>query len=204
MFPEAINDQTRGVLAEVGACSFVSDFYLAGGTALALHLGHRESVDLDFFSQKRFDGSALKKELSRIGTFSVTSEDNTTLNGILNNVRISFFHYDYDLLYSLIPFEKIMLADARDIAAMKIDAVSSRGSKKDFVDIYFLMQEYGLLALIKFFEEKYKHIKYNKLHILKSLTYFIDADVEPDPIMIKYTEWGEIKKVIQEAVKGLL
>lgn len=204
MFPKAINRQTGGVLAQVGACNFINDFYLVGGTALALHLGHRESVDLDFFSQERFDGATLKKELSRAGIFTVTSEDDTTLNGILNDVRVSFFHYDYNLTYPLISFEKIMLADARDIAAMKIDAVSSRGSKKDFVDIYFLMQEYGLPALINFFEEKYKDIKYNKLHILKSITYFIDADSEPDPIMIKQTKWGEIKKSIQEAVKGLL
>jgi len=119
---------------------------MAGGTALAIQLGHRESID---------------------------------------GVKLSFFYYEYRLLFPLIDFENINLADARDISAMKIDAISSRGSKKDFIDIYFLMKKYGLPDIIDFFMEKYSEVKYNKLHILKSLNYFEDAEKEPELRMIK-------------------
>ncbi|MEK7161153.1 MAG: nucleotidyl transferase AbiEii/AbiGii toxin family protein, partial [Patescibacteria group bacterium] len=95
-----------------------------------------------------------------------------------------------------IDFENAKLADERDIAAMKIDAVSSRGSKKDFVDLYFLLEKYSLPELIDFFEKKYSNIKFNKLHILKSLTYFEDAEKEPMPEMLKQANWDSIKKKI--------
>jgi len=174
---------------------------MAGGTALAIQLGHRESIDLDFFSQKYFSTNKLKNKISSIGEFTVEYEDDITLDGILDGVKLSFFYYEHKLLFPLIDFEKIKLADAKDISAMKIDAVSSRGSKKDFVDIYFLMQEYGLPEILTFFTEKYKGVKYNKLHILKSLSYFEDADKEPELRMLKNIEWTEIKKVISKEVQ---
>jgi hypothetical protein len=94
--------------------------------------------------------------------------------------------------------------DERDIAAMKIDTISARGSKKDFVDIYFLMQKYSLTQLISFFEEKYKNIKYNKMHILKSLVYFADADSDPDPLMLVDFDWGKIKLFIEHETKKII
>jgi hypothetical protein len=87
-------------------------------------------------------------------------------------------------------------ADERDIAAMKIDAVSSRGSKKDFIDIYFLLEKYSLSDLLEIFEKKYAAIKFNRVHILKSLSYFEDAESEPMPIMLKPISWEDVKKKI--------
>jgi len=99
-------------------------------------------------------------------------------------------------------FGGIKIADEKDIACMKIDAISSRGSKKDFIDLYFLLEKYSLPELISFFEKKYSAIEFNKLHILKSLTYFKDAEDEPMPIMIKNTNWADVKKkIIKEANK---
>lgn len=202
MFSESINEKTRGVLAKVARCAFVKEFYLAGGTALALHMGHRESFDLDFFSQKAFDNALLKQELAASGDLTVTQEDEKTLNGVLDGVRVSFFEYPYDLLFPMVEYGGIELADSRDIAAMKLDAVSSRGSRKDFTDIYVLMRTYSLQEMLGFFEKKYAVIKYNKTHLLKSLSYFDDADNEPALMMREKVSWEEIKSVLKrEAVK---
>ena len=108
---------------------------------------------------------------------------------------------DYGLAFPLLAFSGVKLADERDIAAMKIDAISSRGSKKDFIDLYFLLEKYPLKKLLEFFEKKYINIKYNKLHILKSLVYFEDAESEPMPVMIKKTDWAEVKDLIKKEVK---
>lgn len=177
---------------------------MAGGTALALQLGHRQSIDLDWFSGQDFSNEKIKKNLVLLGNFKLISEENGTIHGALDEIRVSFLHYGYNLLFPLIKFENINLADERDIAAMKIDAVSSRGSKKDFIDLYYLFKKYSLAELIGFFEKKYKNIEYNKLHILKSLSYFDDAESDPTPVMVQDIEWGAIKKVIVDKVKKLL
>jgi hypothetical protein len=200
----AINDKTKLVFEKIIKNNIASEFYLAGGTALAIHFGHRESIDLDFFSQKDFSNSLLKNELSKIGEYFLSGEDAGTLHGTLDGVKLSFLLYKYKLLYPLIDFAGMKLADERDIAAMKIDAISSRGSKKDFIDLYFLLEKYSLDELLMFFENKFKGIGYNKLHILKSLVFFEGADLEPAPIMLKKADWEEVKKRIISKSKNCL
>jgi len=204
MHPESIDKKTKYILEKIGGSFLTKDFYLAGGTALALQLGHRQSIDLDWFSGQDFLNEKIKKNLVLLGNFKLLSEEKDTIHGTLDEIRVSFFHYGYKLLFPLIKFENIDLADERDIAAMKIDAISSRGSKKDFIDLYFLLKNYSLVELIDFFEKKYKNIEYNKLHILKSLVYFDDAENEPMSMMIRDIEWGKIKEVITDKVKKLL
>lgn len=203
MFEQTISQKTKSVLAKIAGSEITKKFYLAGGTALAIHLGHRQSIDLDWFSAKNFSGIKLKKTLSKLGDFELIGEEKGTLHGILDGVRVSFLAYDYKLLFPVIDFKKAKLADERDIAAMKIDAISSRGSKKDFVDLYFLLEKYHLSELIGFFEKKFKDIKFNKLHILKSLIFFEDAEGEPMPIMIKKASWQAIKKRITTETKKI-
>lgn len=205
MYPESINRKTKLVLEKIAGAKIkeLKDFYLAGGTALAIQLGHRESIDLDWFSGKDFSLSLLKKKLSEIGRFSLTDESMGTINGVLDNVKVSFLKYGYKNIYPFKSFLGIKLADERDIAAMKIDAISSRGSKKDFVDIYFLLEKYRLGELIGYFEKKYKGIKYNKLHIIKSLAYFDDAESDPMPIMLKPVSWEKVKVRIKKEVFNL-
>lgn len=204
MYIESIDKKTSRVLEEVKKSGITHDFYLAGGTALALQLGHRLSVDLDWFSAKKFSVAKLKKELSRLGKLEITGEEPGTLHGVLNGVKISFFHYEYKMLFPFVNDGGIKVADARDIAAMKLDTISSRGSKKDFIDLYFLLQEYPLEEIIGFFEKKYRGIKYNKVHILKSLTYFESAERDPMPIMLKRVGWDSVKKNITAAAKHIL
>ena len=205
MYPESIEQKTRAVLEKIANKKFVLPFYLAGGTALAIHLGHRLSIDLDFFTPEVFSVSLVRGELAGLGSFRVTGEsDDGTLNGILNDVQVSFFLYPYKNVYPLIHFEGIFLADERDIAAMKIDAISTRGSKKDFVDLYFLLKKYSLREIINFFEIRYHNVAYNRLHILKSLSYFENAEDDPLPIMLQKVAWQEVKHMITDEAKKLV
>ncbi len=201
---EAINNKTKDVFEKIAKSGLGKKFYLAGGTGLAIQLGHRQSIDLDWFSKDAFFNASVKKELASLGDFTLINESEGTINGELDDTRVSFFYYDYDILFPFVEFDGVKIADKKDIAAMKIDAVSSRGSKKDFIDLYFLLKEYSLAELVSFFEKKYVNIKYNKLHILKSLVYFDDAESEPMPIMIKKHDWEEIKEEIRAKVNELM
>lgn len=204
MYRETLSPETRSVLEKISKQSFIQDFYLVGGTALALHFGHRESIDLDFFSAQDFSLEKLKKELSVIGRYSLTNEEDGTLDGMLDDVKLTFIRYEYPILFPLIDWDGVKLADERDIACMKIDAISSRGSKKDFVDLYFLLEKYSLSELFSFFEKKYSHIEYNKSHLLKSLVYFDDAEEDMSPKMLKDVSWETVKTKIREETRKLI
>lgn len=204
MYQETIAPETRCVLEKISQQDFIHNFYLAGGTALALHFGHRESIDLDFFSPEYFSVEILKKKVSGSGAYYLTNEEDGTIDGVLDGVKLTFLRYEYPLLFPLIDFNGIQLADERDIACMKIDAISSRGSKKDFIDIYFLLEKYSLDELLDFFRRKYSDIEYNTLHILKSLSYFADAEDDPMPKMLKKADWETVKKKISEEAKRLV
>ena len=202
MCEQVISAKTKRLLESLDKIEIIKNFYLAGGTALALQLGHRKSIDLDLFSEKDFSTEELKTVLSQVGKLKVYSEEERTLNANLNGVKISFLGYKYKMLFPLIKYGgNLKLADTRDIACMKIDAISSRGSKKDFVDLYFLLKKYPLKKILSLFDKKYKDIKYSQLHILKSLIYFQDAERDPLPMMLKDAEWDEIKKELQRNVK---
>ena len=202
MCEQVISAKTKRLLESLDKIEIIKNFYLAGGTALALQLGHRKSIDLDLFSEKDFSTEELKTVLSQVGKLKVYSEEERTLNANLNGVKISFLGYKYKMLFPLIKYGgNLKLADTRDIACMKIDAISSRGSKKDFIDLYFLLKKYPLKKILGLFSKKYKDIKYSQLHILKSLIYFQDAERDPLPVMLEDISWSKIKKELQRNVK---
>ncbi len=204
MFEQSVSHETKLVLEKIVRSRLVNNFYLGGGTALALELGHRKSIDLDWFSQTDFSNRHLKEKLSELGKLEIIGEEDGTLHTVLDGVKVTFLRYKYPLLFPLVEFDGIKLADERDIASMKIDAVSSRGSKKDFIDIYFILKKYSLIELIEFFVQKYQGIEYNKLHILKSLAYFTDAESEPMPEMLQKADWEEVKETIRNRVNKLI
>ena len=205
MYEKVINAKTKRVLESLDKIEAIKNFYLAGGTALALQLGHRKSIDLDLFSRKDFSTGELKTILSQIGKLKVYSEEERTLNASINGVKISFLGYKYKMLFPLVEYGKnLKLANIRDIACMKIDAISSRGNKKDFIDFYFLLKEYSLKEILGFFDKKYSGIKYSQLHILKSLIYFQDAEEDPMPLMFESIDWNEVKKELRKGVKEFI
>jgi len=172
MHEKVLAKKTKRLFSKIERTKIPREFYLAGGTALALQIGHRKSLDLDWFTSKSFSTKSLKNQLKNLGKLKIDEEEKGTLNCSLDGIRLSFFEYPYEVLFPFLKYKTIKLADLRDIACMKIDAISSRGSKKDFIDIYFLLKELYLKELLNLFDKKYREIKYNRLHILKSLTYF--------------------------------
>lgn len=185
------------------APSFLSSFYLSGGTALSLQLGHRESEDLDFFSQNSFKPQQIEQELLQFGQLSQTELAEGTLNTFFNSVKLQFLEYPYPLLEPTINWKNIQVSSVLDIACTKLQTVAMRGSKKDFVDIYFLLKKYSLETLFQATQKKYSQINYNQAHILKSLVYFADAEDQPMPRMHQKVEWFEVKTNIIQAVKAI-
>lgn len=206
MFKEILPRKTQKVLAQIGKSPIKDRFYLAGGSAAALHLGHRLSLDLDFFTEKKFESPELEllEDLKKVSDISSLSIAPGTLHCEMNGVRLSFFQYTYPLLYTFHKLENVSIADLREIALMKIVAIADRGSKKDFIDLYFAAKEVmPLPELFSAFQKKYKKINYNLVHIVKALVYFKEADKEKLPKMIKPISWLKIKKYFEAEVKKL-
>lgn len=202
MHEEALTQNTKSILESLDRAGLIKDFYLAGGTALALYYGHRFSIDLDWFSENFSYSPDFRKKLSELGKLSIDNEGEKTFNGVLNGVKISFFEYPYLLIFPKINYrDDIYLASRPDIAVMKLEAVARRGTYKDFLDLYFLLQEYSLDDLLSFLREKFVGIEYNETHLLKSLTYFEDAEKSEFPEMIKEVKWEEVKRTVVSAVE---
>ena len=205
MHQETLTKNTKSLLNTLGDSGVVKDFYLAGGTALALYLGHRFSVDLDWFAQKFNYNLSFRRQLEKLGKLGIDSESKNTFNGALNGVKISFFEYPYPLVAPKAQYKKnIYLASIFDIAAMKMEAIGSRGTYKDFIDIYFLLQRYSLEKILGSVRKKFSNIEYNETHLLKALVYFEDVKKSPRPKLIKQVSWQEITKTIKREVGSYL
>ena len=181
--------------------SFLREFYLSGGTALALQIGHRQSEDLDFFCAQVFAPSKLEQELLALGSLQNTQLAPGTLNSYLNGVKLQFLHYPYPLLKTNESWNNISLSSVADIACTKMQTVAARGNKKDFIDLYFLLQHYSLTELFELLSKKYTDTNYDQTHILKSLAYFADAEDQPMPRMIKPISWEEVKSGLITQIK---
>jgi hypothetical protein len=199
IIPEA-TERVLGILLK----NNIGSFYLAGGTALALHLGHRLSRDLDFFTSEPFDEERLLADLKDVETLSVVSKGRETLHLHIAEIKISFLGYRYPVLFSFGSFMGIQVADPRDIACMKISAIAGRGSRRDFVDLYVTAKQYGLDHLLDLFKKKYSQINFNLIHALKSLTYFKDAEKEPMPKMLTPISWDEIAEFFSQEAPRLV
>lgn len=178
-------------------------FYLAGGTALALQIGHRTSIDFDFYSQKGFVSRQLAQLIVRTFPNAETLfEAKDTLRIEVGMTELSFFYYSYRLLEHLKEFQSISVAGLADIAAMKLAAIVQRGTKRDFIDVYFLLNIYTLGELIDFAIKKYPG--YQPMLILRSLIYFEDAEVK-DTRQLKVLDpnfsWPKAKEKIFAEVK---
>lgn len=204
MFTETLFGNTKSALAILGKSHLMDNAYLAGGTAAALQLGHRISVDLDFFTPEEFDAKELTRSLEKIGKFKLDRQSWGTILGDFEKVKFSIFVYKYPVLFPFKSLFELHIIDLRDIAAMKIDAISTRGIRRDFVDLYFICQKgISLDRILTFYDRKYGTLASNIVHIQKSLVYFIDADATAMPKMIKEAEWVEIKRYFEKEVRKL-
>jgi len=202
MFEKVLSKKAKESLALLGESKILEEAYLAGGTALALQIGHRLSYDFDFFTRKEFDEKMLVQRIKKVvPEFELESVSWRTILGYIQKTRFSLFFYDYSLLFPSRKFLKINIADVRDIAPMKIAAISDRGRKRDFIDLFFIVKIKKVLTLeevLKLYDKKFKLLKQNKLHVFKSLSYFEDADKDEMPKMIEKIKWQEVKKFFKE------
>lgn len=205
MFTKALLPDTLRAIKLISDFPEIKNSYLAGGTALALQLGHRISVDLDFFAQEEFDEAEIATKLASLSKFVAEGTAKWTVWGKIGQTRFSLFYYEYPLLEPPSSFEKIRLASLVDIAAMKIHAIEDRGTKRDFVDVYFLSQKYSLEEMLGFYQKKYSVLEDHLYSILRSLDYFEDAEKENQmPKMLIDVNWEEIKKYFQKETHRLI
>jgi len=160
---------------------------------------------LDFFSEHKFDSFSLIAKLSKIDEFLVTGQEEDTVHGLMGNVKLSFLYYPYSLLEDFHVYEEIKIAGIKDIALMKIVALVQRGTKRDFIDLYFIEKEtIKIEELINLFSQKFEIVSYQPILIYKSLGYFEDADKEITPKMFDGVSWEEIKSYFLQRQKELL
>lgn len=199
---ESVAPHTLGILKTLATLSSFKNFSLAGGTALALQIGHRISVDLDFFSYEEYEVDIVLAEIIGCGyEVKILGKKANNLNLIINGVKTDILKYSYPLLDTIINDGGVRMMSKKDIALMKISAITNRGDRKDFTDLYFLLKEHSLPELMSLYEKKYAHEEL--FHVYKSLTYFDDADKQAPLTMLKEASWNVIKNEISRSVNNL-
>lgn len=199
MYWNVIDNNRYNVLENLIKTITLKDYYLAGGTALALQTGIRESFDFDFFIQNEFDENLLIQELEGLGKLEVSVCRKGTVHAILNNVQLTFLYFPNKLVEPKVEVKEIdglYLASIEDIAIMKLVAISQRGTKKDFFDLYYICNKFNIKIkdVLKMLDKKYDQNKINYSHIIQSLSYFEDAEDENLPkVFIEY-DWNAIKQ----------
>ena len=193
---------TLELLKKLQSIPELADIRLVGGTALAFHLGHRLSIDLDLFGH--FDQETITETLKSktFDDFTIMVEGKAIKHYIINQVKVDLVKYDiYQWLEDVIYDDKIRIAGLKDIAAMKIAAITNRGSRKDFIDLFFLLKTFSIKEIIEFYQLKYPDS--NVFFAIRSLTYFDDAEKGDMPKMLIPTKWEDVKDRIIMEVKQL-
>jgi len=194
---ETVDEGTLGLLKQLQSLSILSEMRLVGGTSLALQIGHRKSIDIDLFGNLSADYENLVDELKTLGEVVSLKNSKNIHSLLINEIKVDIVNYEYKWLTNKITTDNIHLASIEDIAAMKLNAIIGRGSKKDFIDLFFILKDYSLETLIDFYTKKYNDG--STFLVLKSLTYFEDADEQEMPFMFNNIDWQTIKNNIKKA-----
>lgn len=178
----------------------LEDMRLVGGTSLALQYGHRRSVDLDFFGDSTMELEELTMALKeRVDEVVVGSHSKLIKSFFLNGVKVDIVNYKYSWIDDVVIEDGLRLASPKDIAAMKVNAAIGRGTKKDFVDIFYLLKHFSFNDLMHFYLQKYPDG--SEYRALLSMAYFDDADPQPMPYMFDDVDWDTIKQRIRQEVE---
>lgn len=202
LYQQTVSPKLLEILNALMNNPYFGEFYLVGGTSLALQMGHRESIDIDLFGHKELEELELSYFLSGLGKVQILKKSKNILIYTIDGIKVDLVNYRYPWLYPSLNLENLRLADQRDIAAMKLNAISGRGSKKDFIDLHFLLTKYSLAEMIWDYNKKFEDG--SEFLVLKSLTYFDDADLDETPKMYYPIDWEEIKLSVKKEVKNYL
>ena len=188
------------LLKKIMSEKIFSDFHLVGGTSLSLQIGHRNSIDIDLFGNSEINEDLFIEKLNTFGKVQVVQATKNILITQINDLKVDFVNYKYPLLKEYLFIDTIRMLSTADIAAMKLNAIAGRGSKKDFIDLYFLLDEFSLPQIFDFYDNKFKDR--SRFMVEKSMTYFEDADLQLEPKMFKPFDWEICKqKIIEEVLK---
>jgi hypothetical protein len=203
---EAVTPELRDLLQFIGTCAFVERFYLAGGTALALRLGHRRSIDLDFFSNVDRVSRATRQEILHAlvprGAQAIEDTEGNLLLDV-HGVHVGFFSYSYPLLDPTEDVEGVAVASIADIGLMKLDALISRGARKDFYDLYWIAQQIPLAELLEMGRKKYPYARDFEWLAVEGLVYFDNADRDVQPLLLEDVPWEEVKVFFRAEARRL-
>lgn len=194
---ETVDEGTLELLKQLQSLSILSEMRLVGGTSLALQIGHRKSIDIDLFGNLSAEYENLIDELKTLGEVVPLKNSKNIHSLLINNIKVDIVNYEYKWLSNKITNDNIHLATIEDIAAMKLNAIIGRGSKKDFIDLFFILKDYSLATIMGFYTKKYNDG--STFLVLKSLTYFEDADIEEMPFMFNNITWQTVKDNIKKA-----
>lgn len=197
-----IAPSTLVLLKELMKIEEFNSLRLVGETSLALQIGHRKSIDLDLFGEIKFEKLSIEKIFSSFSIVKPLNRSKYINSFMIDNIKVDFVDYSYPRIDSLFEEKGIRMATVKDIAAMKLAAITNRGSRKDFVDIYFLLKTYSLHEMIQFFNEKYRDG--SEYLALKSLIYFEDAENDFSVEMMEDVSWEEVKSTISKEVAKYL
>lgn len=178
----------------------LSGFYLAGGTSLALQIGHRISVDLDMFGDRPFETQEILDELHDLAPITIMAQTKNILVLNIRDVKVDFVNYRYPLVSAPLLEDDLRLLTLPDIGAMKLNAIAGRGRKRDFYDLYFLLKQYSLPELMGFYLQKFDDG--SEFMVVRSLSYFDDADEDEDVMLLgEKVAWSTVKQAISKALK---
>ena len=197
----AVEATTLELIKSLQSKPYLSGFYLVGGTALAMHLNHRKSIDIDLFSNIGFDASELLENIHQDFSYQLFFTSSNTLKGCIENINVDILAHRYKLIGEPEVVQGITLLSTPDIIAMKLNAISTSGQRsKDFIDIYYLLNKYNLSKMLEFYQVKYN--QQNIAFVLKSLIFFDDVDIADWPVLIENPKlkWVEVKKRIEKVV----
>ena len=193
----AVSNELISLLKELMSRPELSDFYLVGGTALALRCGHRKSIDLDFFTGQPFEADPIRGFLEdEYDAQEVTVATNTVLC-FIQGIKIDFIAHRYPQIHKVDTVDEIRMASIADIVAMKLNAIANRGTKKDFWDYALLLESYEKAKLFELYTRKYPQASLWNLE--KSLAFFDDAEHQPDPADLRGQTWDQVKRVISDS-----
>ena len=204
-FWNTVTEEMREILHGFFNSPLGKKFHLAGGTALSLQIGHRKSIDLDLFSQTEDIPTIRNSLLQSLSSFSPELADSSWGNLVFlaRNVRVGFYGYGYELVRPLIAEGPVQLASLEDIALMKMDALLSRATRKDFYDLYFITQNITFETLFELAKRKFPSVRDFEVQVVKRLVYFDSADHDTDPVLLFPADWDSVKNYFTQKAKAI-
>lgn len=198
---QTIDGSTLELLKSLQQKEYLNDFFLVGGTALALYYGHRKSIDIDLFTNHAFDASWLVEQIQQDYPIQLHFTSTNTLKGSINNVKVDLIAHRYHYLEEPLVIDDLKILAEIDLIAMKLNAISVSGQRsKDFIDIFFALERHSIAEMINAYQMKYG--QQGDMHVLKSLVFFDEVDLSDWPILIKAPglKWNKVKAKIEKKV----